>query len=75
MTDGTMKQNRKFINKPPTCRNLVYDKGGISNYWGKDDDDFNQMMLRQLDGHLEKDKIRCTAHTTHKNKLQILKND
>lgn len=69
-TRQKMEQNRKFINEPLTCGNLVSDTGGISNHWGKYIY-FNQMVLRQLDSHLEKDKSRFTAHTTHKNKLQI----
>ena len=42
-----MKQNRKFIHKPPTWRILVHDKG-TSSYWGKDwllFFFFNQMVL------------------------------
>lgn len=64
-----MEQNGKFINKPLTYRNLVYDMDSISNYWGKEF--YKHMVLSTLDSHLEKDKIRFTTHTTHKNKLQI----
>ena len=36
---------------PPINNNLIYYKGNIAEYWGKDD--FSQMVWEQLETHMK----------------------
>lgn len=66
---GTQK-NRKLRSKP-LYGQMVINKGANTIQWGKDI--VQQMVLRKLNIHIQKNKIEFLSFTIHKNQLKWIK--
>ena len=57
-----MEQNRGPRNKPSYYGQMIFDKSSKTTQWGKEQS-FQQMVLGELDIHLQKNEVRPSPST------------
>ena len=65
----TVEQNKEFRNKSTHIRSTDLQQGCQEYTMGKSQC-HQQILLRKLDIHMQKNKVRLLTYTTHKNKLK-----
>ena len=63
-----MEENRKPRNKPAFMWSIKLDKGQKNMRWEKD---FQQMVLGELHGYMQKNEIGPLSYTVHNNKFKM----